>query len=924
MLLLMSLLRCVTCLECRMLRIVPQTSAAAAKRYYSAADYYSEGQEIVGRWGGRAAEWLGLHGQVSQEALEALCDNRHPGTGEQLTQRNKSERRVGYDFNFSVSKGYSLLYGLTQDPALLQAFRDAVRETMQEVEADMRTRVRKDGAQADRVTGNLAFAEFIHTTSRPVDGIPDSHLHAHCFAFNCTWDPEEQLWKAGQFGDIKRDAGYYQATFRARLAEKLIGQGYQLDCANGDFEIAGLKAAAKKFQRRTDQIEAAAKRRGITDPDRKAELGATTREKKVAALDSGELRQEWFQRLDADDQRALGAAYARQGPRTMPGEEGRAIDYAVRHLFERASVVPEKQLLAEALRHGLGRATVQGVWNALGKAPLLVAERDGQRLVTTPEVLAEERRMIAFARDGRGTRKPLGSAERPFTMDWLNDGQKAAVRHILNSCDPVILVRGAAGVGKTTLLQEAVRGIEENGKRVFAFAPSAEASRGVLRKEGFAGADTVARLLLDKALQAQVRGQVILVDEAGLLGTRATSRLFDLARGLDARVILVGDRRQHGSVERGAALRLLEEKAGLQVAEVTDIRRQRGRYKEAVALLGQGRAAEGFDALDKLGWVREVEDGKREEQLAGDYLRAIAERTKDGEPKTALVISPTHAEGERISSVIRAGLKRGGQLKGEERELLRLQPLNRTVAQRGDGESYAPGEVVQFFQNVRGFKAGERVTVTGRDDGGVRVQTAAGAVKALPLDQAGRFQLFRAGSLTLAAGDRVRVTAGGKTKDGRHRVNNGALYTVKSFSKSGDVLLDGGRVLGKGFGHLAHGYVVTSHASQGKTVDQVFVGQSAESFPASSREQWYVSVSRGRDKAVIYTSDKEALRAAVRRSDERLTATELVGDKLSRRARLLKHVEHLRRWANVARQTAERIRSAARPRAQERGQEHGR
>ena len=72
--------------------------------------------------------------------------------------------------------------------------------------------------------------------------------------------------------------------------------------------------------------------------------------------------------------------------------------------------------------------------------------------------------------------------------------------------------------------------------------------------------------------------------------------------------------------------------------------------------------------------------------------------------------------------------------------------------------------------------------------------------------------------------------------------------------------------------------VVTSHASQGKTVDHVFIGQSSESFPASSREQFYVSVSRARQQATIYTDDKESLLDAVSRSDDRMTATEFVAD----------------------------------------------
>src|SRR6202041_2565819 len=105
----------------------------------------------------------------------------------------------GYDFTFSVPKSVSLLYALTQDKPILEAFRGAVDETMQDIEAEMKTRVRKAGRDENRTTGNAVWAEFIHTTSRPVEGVPDPQLHAHCFVFNCTMDNAsgEQRWKAG-------------------------------------------------------------------------------------------------------------------------------------------------------------------------------------------------------------------------------------------------------------------------------------------------------------------------------------------------------------------------------------------------------------------------------------------------------------------------------------------------------------------------------------------------------------------------------------------------------------------------------------------------------------------------------------------------------------------------------------------------------
>ena len=110
---------------------------------------------------------------------------------------------------------------------------------------------------------------------------------------------------------------------------------------------------------------------------------------------------------------------------------------------------------------------------------------------------------------------------------------------------------------------------------------------------------------------------------------------------------------------------------------------------------------------------------------------------------------------------------------------------------------------------------------------------------------------------------------------------------------SGDLLLSNGWTVARDFGHLTYGYCVTSHASQGRTVDRVFVGMSSFSGQAASREQFYVSVSRGREQAVIYTDDKDALREAVGRSDERTSATELVreqGRLLARQQAELAHV----------------------------------
>ena len=888
-----------------MIRITQQDSAAGAKRYYAVADYYSEGQELVGSWGGKGASRLGLSGTVDKFSFERLCDNLDPRTGEPLTVRTRTERRVGYDFTFSVPKSVSVLYAMSGDQDIMDAFRGAVDDTMREIEAEMKTRVRTKGQDCDRTTGNMTWAEFIHTTSRPVDGLPDPQLHAHVFCFNSTWDEEERRWKAGQFAEIKRDAPYFQAAFRVRLANKLQDIGFGVERKRDDFEIAGIpKDVLKRFSRRTVLIEKMAEELGITDPRRKDGLGAGTREKKGKPLGIGALRKEWSARLTDDERDAVAAVHRREHVSAREERsEKLAVDHAIGHCFVREAVVPERKIVTEALKRGLGTVTVAGVQGEVNNRPLISSDITGRKMATTNEMLGLESRLIAFARDGRGRCRPLADPKRPCSRAWFNEGQKAAVKHVLGSRDRVILLRGVAGTGKTTLEQEIGEALAEAGKPVVALAQSVKASREVLREEvGFAEADTVARFLKDEKMQHSAKGGVILVDEASQLGSRDMLKVFGVADAVGARVILVGDRRQHRSVMAGEPLKLLEELAGLPVAEVTEILRQQGDYKKAARDLSEGQTAEAFQELDKLGWIREVGDGERYEQLSAAYLAAVAEKKRGGEQKSALVVSPTHAEADRITDAIRSGLKTQKRLV-KERTVNVWVPTHLTDAEKADPTQYDPGDLLQFFQNAKGYTKGSRLVM---GDGVVP-----------PTDLAERFEVYRPAQLALAAGDRVRITAGGKTKDGKHRLSNGSLFTVQGFDRRGDIIVDRGWVIDRDFGHLTHGYVVTSHSSQGVTVDKIFIGMSSESVLATNQRTAYVAVTRGKEQAQIFTDDRTELLKAMSRPDDPMSATQLAestNGKAGSHNRLAKHLttaqqldavrlqHHLKQQANTRNQ----------------------
>lgn len=856
-----------------MIRVFTMRSSAAAKNYYGSAlsreDYYSEAQEIVGKWYGSGAEALGLKGEVQQEHFERLCDNRHPLTDDQLTPRTDANRIVGFDISFHAPKSLSVVHAITADPRLSEAFRLSAAETMVEIEAQTETRVRLNGAYEDRVTGNLAWAEFVHLTARPVDGMPDPHLHVHQVCFNVTLDSAENRWKAAKIREARQDMPMHQAAFHARLAKRVSELGYAISRTQKGWEISGLHTdVMERFSRRSEVIETEAKRRGLTEDKDKDGLAALTAESKRKGLSYGELRQYWKTRLSREElQKIRELPFSRAGQTVTPKQ---AVDHALDKQFARDSVVRLNRVLAEAMRFGVGTVTPNQIREELNQRPLVVKRIESQTLCTTQEILAEEIALIATVREGKGRCRPLIPKEYHLRRHFLSDEQQNATRQLLNSQDRILALRGGAGTGKTTTMQEVVEAIQLGGQEVYAFAPSASASRETLREAGFREANTVAHYLSNQKLQEKSRGKVIWIDEAGLLGTREMWQVFEAA-GPNTRIILTGDHRQHAPVSRGDPFRVMQEFAGLKPAEIAEVRRQRPEaYKSAVVALSKGRVKEGFMELDRMGAIQEIpNEAERYRTLANDYKRLSSPKQRP------LVVSPTHSESRKVTTAIRNELRNSGKLGIEAHSFTRYQNLQLEVAERKEPENYREGMLIQYHQNGKGVIRGERFTVNQiTTEGKVFIQDSENQTRRLRLQEAKKFQVFEPQSIELAKGDLIRITRNGTSLDGR-RQSNGQVRQINSFTKEGHLKLNTGAVISSKDGHFDYGYCQTSHTAQSKSKRDVLVAQSAESFAASSREQFYVSVSRGKERIHLYTDQKTELLEAVKASPKKLSGLEM-------------------------------------------------
>jgi len=381
---------------------------------------------------------------------------------------------------------------------------------------------------------------------------------------------------------------------------------------------------------------------------------------------------------------------------------------------------------------------------------------------------------------------------------------------------------------------------------------------------------TLQKLLADPKIHSELsRGMVIVLDEAGAVGLDDMAKLFDLARLKHCRVVLSGDTGQHASVARGDALRILEQYSSYRFSELTIIHRQKPEtFRQVVELAAAKQTDKAFAKLVELGAVTELPaddgDGQLYQRAADAYVTA----TKQG--KSALLVSPTWSEIEAVTEKVRATLKADGAVGQHEEAVMVFDSLSWTEAQRKNVRQFEPGQRLRFVRKTKRFDRGETVEVAAVVENGLRVRRADGIeVDFIPASAASSFDVGEARELKVAAGDWLLLQA----NQGKEFIN-GQRVQVREV-QDGRITLTDGRVLPANFNTFTHGYAVTSHSSQSKTVDEVLLVASSRSFAAVNREQFYVSISRGRERVHVFTDDTELLARRVTDSHERKAAVEL-------------------------------------------------
>jgi conjugative relaxase-like TrwC/TraI family protein len=609
--------------------------AVGQQEYYlrSVADgveeYYLGSGEAPGRWLGGGAQRLRLSGQVTGESLAAVLDGKEPATGSALWKSSRP-RLPGWDLTFSTPKSVSLLYALGPEPVrriAVQAHDYAVSVAFGYLEREAGfVRRGHDGLRQEEGSG-LVGAAFRHRTSR----LGDPQLHTHVLMANLVATRDggwRAVWSRAFYRHARAAGALYRAVLREELTRQL-GVSWR-PRQHGLYEIAGIpRWVLRAFSRRRTDIEQELSARGASGMTASRIATLTTRPAKPGQEQPVQLHERWRQEADElgfGREQLLDLLADRRDERDFTGsndvdsERGnlaqrraqhpcptRELDELTRQRLQRELLGPDGltaqtstfrrrdvvRAICDRLPSGASATAIQELTEQVLHSPDTVAlfpteitggiSRFDERCVyTTREILSLERGILRVATDGRKIARaqvPIPQLRRTLEQaSGLSLEQQRMVGRLCRSGNLIDVVTGVPGAGKTRSLAVAHTAWQTAGVRVLGCSvkataaaelqtgsgiPSWTAARLLLELDGTTGTGGTARL---------PEGAVLVVDEAGMLGTRHLGRLLAHTQAARGKLVLVGDPKQLPSIDASGLFPLLADQ--LDAVTLTSNRRQ--------------------------------------------------------------------------------------------------------------------------------------------------------------------------------------------------------------------------------------------------------------------------------------------------------------------------------------------------------------
>jgi conjugative relaxase-like TrwC/TraI family protein len=693
--------------------------------YYSnlaKEDYYLDGGEPVGKWAGKGALLLGLKGEVNNETYRNVLKGYSPNGKEKLCQLAGEKHKAGWDLTFSAPKSVSVVWAradLKLKAEIQDTHEKAVRRAIKLLEKESAfTRRGKDGNTKEKVMG-LVASLFEHATSRA----QDPQLHTHCLIANVapridgTWGTLESK----HFYQWQKAIG---AGYRAELSSNMRELGFSIEADGDSFKLSDVpKSICDYYSKRSSMIEEKLKQRGgIKRASKSGDIVSLSTRVKKSEINRKELYQTWATELDTlgfphdklteirknNRKPTLEDIFQRQAT-----HEPLSIELLEKRLTEKLAVFKKQdvyRIASEIAQHSAEGLKVAEFYSNefLISADTISLGMDKKQnaIYTTAAVLKLENEMIASAK--RLTRcSHYGISENSVNYAiqakhfLLTEEQQEAIWSACQS-NHLSILQGSAGAGKSASMECVSTAYKFEGFEVIGASLSRAAANN-LENEANINAHTIAKLLKDiengkAALDART---VLIVDEAGQVGTRQLSKLLEAAERHGSKIILVGEDKQLQAIEHAGALKYLSNPKILGTTRIETIKRQKEEWaRQAVADFRDGRVYEALKAHQDRGLLHFGKDADKTKQ---QLLEKWSEYRNLNPEKKWMVLAQKWNDVNELNQQIRSILQAEGTLHKNEIE------VSCAMGERIFTSKFSISERVRLTKNDyrRGFTNGD-------------------------------------------------------------------------------------------------------------------------------------------------------------------------------------------------------------------------